>query len=767
MAVLMRQWRAAFIIAGLVPTVLALRAAPTRAQPYAYVANLGSDTISVVDTATQTAVTIIPVGDDPDGVAATPDGALVYVTNFLSDTASVIDTTTNTVTATLEVGSGPVGVAVTPDGAFAYVANRGSNTVSVIRVVTNTLVTTVPVGPGPNAVAITPDGTQVYVTNSFTKSPGTVSVIDTATNTVAATVEVYRNPNRLAVTPDGRFAYVGNFRSWNVAVIDTATNTVSATIPLFGRPSGVAVNPNGASVYVVILGGSVEVINTADNSISNIIAVGDSPYGIATTRNGGFGYVANFGSGTLSVINLPDEVAATSIAVGGKPFAVAVNCVGAACTEPPYTPRPTRTPTATWTPSPTPTPTATRPPTRTPTPVPSPARLEVGSVTGLPGQLLTVGVSLRSAGRPVAGTQNDLGFDPSTPIAATARGTPDCAVNPAIDKAATSFVFRPVGCTPEVDCTAVRALVFALDNIELIPDGAELYTCRVRVAPDTPPGAYALIVSGTAASDPDGNGVNAVGVDGAVDVGTPPDATPLPTHTPTPTPTATPTTTATPTRSPDTVPTPIPTPTIDRARAVSVEVGSAAGRAGERVHFAVTLDTKGHDVAGVQNDIAFDRQAPVATRANGRPDCTVNPDIHKDATGFSFRPPGCAGAGGCEGMRAIVFSLTNIDPIPDGAVLYTCNVDIASTAPPAAYPLTITEVVASSPFAGRIDVLGSDGAIIVQTAASDRASSLLPPQSASGCQVADRSQRGAGWPLFLAALLLSVRWLRRSARAPL
>ncbi|MGW0615415.1 hypothetical protein [Streptomyces sp. NPDC002788] len=44
--------------------------------------------------------------------ASGADGTRAYVTNLDSDTVSVIDTTTNTVTATIPVDSGPVGVAI-------------------------------------------------------------------------------------------------------------------------------------------------------------------------------------------------------------------------------------------------------------------------------------------------------------------------------------------------------------------------------------------------------------------------------------------------------------------------------------------------------------------------------------------------------------------------------------------------------------------------------------------------------------------------------
>src|ERR1044072_2664410 len=68
-----------------------------------------------------------------------------YVTNSGNNTVSVIDTATNTVVATIPVGS-PQGIAVTPNGAFAYVANADSNTVSVISAASNTVVATVAVG---------------------------------------------------------------------------------------------------------------------------------------------------------------------------------------------------------------------------------------------------------------------------------------------------------------------------------------------------------------------------------------------------------------------------------------------------------------------------------------------------------------------------------------------------------------------------------------------------------------------------------------------
>jgi len=75
-------------------------------------------TVSVVDTATNTVVTTVPVGASPLGIAVDPDGTRVYVVNgcgadvtcgfTVGGTISVLDTASDTVVATIAVGQGPI-----------------------------------------------------------------------------------------------------------------------------------------------------------------------------------------------------------------------------------------------------------------------------------------------------------------------------------------------------------------------------------------------------------------------------------------------------------------------------------------------------------------------------------------------------------------------------------------------------------------------------------------------------------------------------------
>lgn len=275
----------------------------TPSGEYAYVTNGGSNSVSVINTATNTVTSTVPVGVAPFAVAIIPDGQYAYVTNGGSASVSVIATATNTVAATINVGIGPYGVAISPDDAYAYVTNFGTSTVSVVSTALNMVVATIPVGNSPQGVTVTPDGLYVYVADF---GAGTVSVINTASNTVIKTVTVEAGPNDVAVTPNGDYVYIVNSGSGSVSVIDTATNRVAARTAGLHQPSGVAIAPNSAYAYVSNLGGdTVSVISTATNNIIASIIVGRGPYGLAVTPDGRYIYVANYDSATLSVVNVP------------------------------------------------------------------------------------------------------------------------------------------------------------------------------------------------------------------------------------------------------------------------------------------------------------------------------------------------------------------------------------------------------------------------------------------------------------------------------
>lgn len=222
--------------------------AATPDDNFVYVANYGSNTVSVIDRSTNEEINLIPVGNGPTGVDITPDSAFVYVTNADDNTVSVIETTTNTVTATIsvDIDNTPWGVAVSPEGRFTYVTNYGSNTVSVIDSdlasgTYNQVIQTVNVGAQPYGVAFSKKGTdaQAYVTNSGSDS---VSVIETSGHTVITTLNGTIAPSAVASNGDGRFMLVLGARSAGptsskLTVYRTSDNSVYLTKDLASTTS--------------------------------------------------------------------------------------------------------------------------------------------------------------------------------------------------------------------------------------------------------------------------------------------------------------------------------------------------------------------------------------------------------------------------------------------------------------------------------------------------------------------------------------------------
>ena len=307
------------------------------AQTRAYVTNSHDNTVSVIDTATASVITTVPVGSSPDEVAVTPNGRFVYVANQLGNTVSVIDAASNTVIATVPVAVFPGDIDIAPNGAFAYVTSSPADSISVIDTATNTVVNTIP-ATSPNTLTLAPSGNLAYLTHGVFVNG--VTVVNIATNSVVANIPVPADTTiAAAITPDGAFLYVTCLsfatRSSKLAVIDTATNTVVAIVPLPGTfAPGVAITPNGASAYVANNGGgvccgggggvsSISVIDTATNTLVANFFGGLSPNGIAATPDGAFVYVTDLFTNSVSVISTANDSVVEIVPVGLFPAHVA------------------------------------------------------------------------------------------------------------------------------------------------------------------------------------------------------------------------------------------------------------------------------------------------------------------------------------------------------------------------------------------------------------------------------------------------------------
>jgi MYXO-CTERM domain-containing protein len=133
--------------------------------------------------------------------------------------------------------------------------------------------------------------------------------------------------------------------------------------------------------------------------------------------------------------------------------------------------------------------------------------LSCGTTSASPGDVATVQIVLeRTDQEPVAGTQNDLQFDP----AIFSPQISGCRLAPAITDKQLDTAVLPSG-------DAVRAIVVGLNNVDVIAAG-ELYTCPFLVADDAALGDYQILNTKQIASAPDGSRLPVSGTDCVVSV---------------------------------------------------------------------------------------------------------------------------------------------------------------------------------------------------------------------------------------------------------
>ncbi|HEX8793910.1 MAG TPA: beta-propeller fold lactonase family protein [Polyangiaceae bacterium] len=130
----------------------------------------------------------IPVGAQPTAVVASRSGAHLYVANAGSDTVSIVDVASGREVATVPTmappgalppqvtplrGSSPNGLALSPDERTLYVTNGGNSTLAVVALDASggagQVAGLVPTGLYPTAVAVSPSGRWLYVAHA--KSP--------------------------------------------------------------------------------------------------------------------------------------------------------------------------------------------------------------------------------------------------------------------------------------------------------------------------------------------------------------------------------------------------------------------------------------------------------------------------------------------------------------------------------------------------------------------------------------------------------------------
>jgi YVTN family beta-propeller protein len=311
---------------------------PPNYREYAYVANGGSGTVTVLDVVNVRLDREVQVGQNPVALAASPTRNEVYVVNTGTaagyGSISVIDAEHNAVVATIPVRRQPISIDLDAAGKIAYVANSGSNSVSVVDLTARRVLAEIGAGQQPVAARIAPDGKTLVVAN---RAANSISLIDPATGRVRAVFTGCPGAQGPVILPDSSKTFVACSAGHQVMAIALAQSKDGPTVPDrlealmdVGRaPVDLALKPDGGEIFASnSLSNSVsEIYNTSDE-VGDTYMIGEDPISGLVSRDNALLYVANLRSQYVTVYSIDDGKRIGSLHVGDGPSAMAFSGAG-------------------------------------------------------------------------------------------------------------------------------------------------------------------------------------------------------------------------------------------------------------------------------------------------------------------------------------------------------------------------------------------------------------------------------------------------------
>ncbi|MFT3677408.1 MAG: beta-propeller fold lactonase family protein [Chitinophagaceae bacterium] len=168
-----------------------------------------------------------------------------YVANVFSGTVSVIDVPGRKLSTVINFKAGIEGLAVSPDGKELWVANRNDSNVTVVNTVNREILAVLPAHQVAFRVKFLANEAHVLVSNGMS---GNVSVYEVKTRKWLRDIDVASNagqpvPVGLTVDANGRYAYVCLAGYNEVAELNTTDWSVSRRIGTGNEPDGIYFSP--------------------------------------------------------------------------------------------------------------------------------------------------------------------------------------------------------------------------------------------------------------------------------------------------------------------------------------------------------------------------------------------------------------------------------------------------------------------------------------------------------------------------------------------
>lgn len=318
---------------------------------YAYVANSGDGTVTVVDLVALQARKNISVGPSPSGIRAHPTREEIWGVSTGDGHVWVIDARSEQVVASIEVGAQPFAVDFSPDGGRAYVAASGSGAVVAIDCAQRKVVGRARAGRRPWLARVTPDGNLLVVPN---RDDNTVTLLDANTLATLATIPVAPRPEQVIILPDSSKAFVSaaggvsgpisGLRSgigtpvestglrtpeWSpsdyahrsqVSVVDLKRRVLLTNLPLLATANDLILKGDGGELFVPAPEShGLAILNTWTNEVAGQVLVGDAPSRGVLTSDDAKLYLSDSAAGHIMPIDVRLRRAGLSIPAGQRP----------------------------------------------------------------------------------------------------------------------------------------------------------------------------------------------------------------------------------------------------------------------------------------------------------------------------------------------------------------------------------------------------------------------------------------------------------------
>jgi len=220
-----------------------------------------TDTVLVFDKATGRALTVIPTGRGPQGMALNQERHRAYIANTAGNAIEAIDLLETAVVDRVQLrgGDAPSEVALTFDGTVLLSVNTGSDTVSFIDPGALFEVDRIAVGRKPSSVLIDRTGQRAY---AFNTESDTVSIIDVPGRTVLATLATQSGPYRGAFNKAGDRLYIIHRTGPHVTIVDPGSLSAAGKVYVGTGATALVVDPRTDRIYIARRGtGMIEVFD--------------------------------------------------------------------------------------------------------------------------------------------------------------------------------------------------------------------------------------------------------------------------------------------------------------------------------------------------------------------------------------------------------------------------------------------------------------------------------------------------------------------------